>query len=172
MLLKVEPFKCPIFTFGWLELVSCKDFIGAMCKQKLDTESESLYTTRKINTRQLLCKLLHFFKRTFNDSVSHELSILYDGTVKLFMLLVNDYDSIVYENYIDLVYNLPEQFTFLRNIILAAHPNNMKIMDPIVTKKAYENKEIFLSLPIFSTETKFPEEMEHDYKSFLEVGNF
>ena len=80
----------------------------------------------------LLLDLFRFFKYIINDeSISKDfVKTYYKGTLRVLLVLLHDFPEFVSEFYYSLCEEIPEKFTQIRNIILAAFPKNLRLPDP------------------------------------------
>jgi CCR4-NOT transcription complex subunit 1 len=63
----------------------------------------------------------------------------YNGTLRVLLVLLHDFPEFLSEFAYSLCEYLPEQFTQIRNILLAAFPRNLRPPDPFSVANVYTN---------------------------------
>lgn len=119
----LNPIKYPKFAFAWLKLISAKELISLLGPHFKEFSNEYAI---------LILKLIAFYREIFTPEMleSIEIRTFYIATLRLFLVLQNDYPDFLIENSFVFLEELPAYFKHLRNIILATHPKNIKIPIP------------------------------------------
>jgi CCR4-NOT transcription complex subunit 1 len=111
------------FSFAWLELVSHRHFLPNL----LLLQGQKGWHI----AHQLLIDLLLFLEPFLRRiDLSPPIKKLYDGTLRVFLVLLHDSPSFLMSYYISFCNVIPESCVQLRNIVLAATPKGMPTPDP------------------------------------------
>ena len=122
---KINPSTYPCFAFSWLELISSPYFLPFMLNNNRQE--------RWFKLKELFIALFKFLKENIyeNSENSPALEKFYEGTFKLWLVVLHDYPMFFWVHYFDLINNLPLYRTLnLRNSILAAYPKTLRLPDP------------------------------------------
>ncbi len=122
--LKLQPLKYPGFAFSWLELISNRYFMPVILNcNKMEINLEFHY---------LISALMKFFKEITNEQSICKQSYkdLYKGTLRVLLVLLHDFPEFLCEFSFSFCDYIPEKFTQVRNIVLAALPKNLKPPNP------------------------------------------
>lgn len=130
---KLNPCKYPGFAFAWVELISSPTFMPMM----LSSKDEASTQERWFKMHQLLNKLFEFLKENIYEDCPNTpaLEKLFEGTLKLCLIVLHDYPEFLCFYYFEFINHLPlYQTVHLRNMILAAYPRDMRLPDPVTLK--------------------------------------
>ncbi len=119
----VQPCVVPGFAFAWLELISHRMFISNL----MLVESNKGWAL----AHQLLIDMLiflepHLRSADMTDAIKH----LYNGTMRVFLVLVHDFPSFLSGYHLSFCNVIPENCIQLRNLILSASPKGLVMPDP------------------------------------------
>lgn len=120
-----RPTVLPAFTFSWLELISHRYFMPKLLIAKYEQAWQNFHT--------LLLDLFTFIAphlRTGN--LTPATKKLYLGTLRLLLVLLHDFPEFLCEYHFSLCDKLPSTCIQMRNLILSAFPQNMKLPDPFM----------------------------------------
>lgn len=134
---QMNPSVYPGFSFSWLELVSSPFFMPFMLKSSSDFDNHE----RWFKLQELFAALFSFFKENIYDNCtsSPALEKLFEGTLKLCLVVLHDYPEFFSMYYFELINHLPLYKTGdLRNSILAAYPKALRLPDPTVEIVKFE----------------------------------
>ncbi|GME73217.1 unnamed protein product [Ambrosiozyma monospora] len=124
-LLSLQPAAFPGFTFAWVCLISHRMFMPKLLEF---TEEKSIAWSK---FSSLLLVLLKFQSGYIKDkSIPEALSVVYKGTLRIFLVLLHDFPEFLVEWANPLISEMSPLFTQLKNIVLSAAPKNMQIPDP------------------------------------------
>lgn len=120
----LRPAIYPGFTFGWISLVSHRAFLSAMLHMP-NNAGWAPFTN-------LLCQLLSYLGELIKPfEISSLGKELYQGVLKLLVILHHDFPDYLVANHVQLCQSLPPHATQLINMILAATPVSLsKGTDP------------------------------------------
>ena len=120
----LQPVKYPSFAFAWLQLISSKFLIRSLLK----SEKQELWSSYTM----LLLDLLFFYNSVFNPGlfVQDEIKEYYMATLKIFLLLLNDFSDFLSQQSFIILEEIPKNFKQFRNLILSAYPKHLKIPNP------------------------------------------
>lgn len=116
------PLRAPAFAFGWLECVSHRLFVVRMLKNK------KLWP----NYATLLCEALKFveFFTKGSSGVPSNVLVFVKAFLKLMLILLHDFPEFVLSWHVQLCDAIPACCVQLRNVVLCAFPQNIKLPDP------------------------------------------
>jgi len=141
---RMNPNKYPGFAFAWVDLISSKSFMPEM----LSSSTEYNTLERWFKMQELFNELFEFLKDNIyeNCPVTPSLVKLFEGTLKLCLVVLHDYPEFLCYYYFEFINHLPlYQTVNLRNMILAAYPNGMRLPDPSAEIKDFpESKNILV----------------------------
>lgn len=151
----LQPLHLPGFTFSWLELISHRLFMPKL-----------LYAEKQKGWpyyQRLLIDLFKFFTPFLINSneMKDSLNTLYNGTLKLFLVLLHDFPEFLSEHYLGLIDAIPSTCIQLRNLILCAYPT-MRMPDPFDPSLKIESLPEINQSPIILS----------DYVACLNANNF
>lgn len=123
-LLKLRPSYFPGFIFGWLGLVSHRDFLPALMRMPNELGWEPL--------SNIIESLMFYFGELLKpQNVSAVTQTIYQGVVKLLVVLQHDYPAFLAANHSNICANIPDHCVYLHNLILNANPSSSKRPDPL-----------------------------------------
>jgi CCR4-NOT transcription complex subunit 1 len=119
----LHPIKYPRFAFAWLNLISSKLLLNFLNTRPQEVMNE--YT-------QLFLYLITFYKDIFTPKLMErqEIRMFYVGTVRLLLVLQNDYPHFICENVFVFLEEMPSYLKHMRNIVLSTYPSDMKLPIP------------------------------------------
>lgn len=127
-----QPFAFPGFSFAWISLLSHRMFLPVMLRLPQKAGWEKLML--------LLIDLLKFLNQyTIKGKISDAVSVVYKGTLRIFLGISNDVPQFLIENHYELMNNLPISYFQLKNVILSAIPLKMLVPNPFDSDLALEN---------------------------------
>lgn len=125
ILLDLRPSYFPGFIFGWLGLVSHRDFLPLV----LDIPDEAGWEAYSKILETLMFYLGEHLKP---QALSPVTQTIYQGVVKLLVVLQHDYPAFLAANHTKLCANIPSHCIYLHNLILNANPStSSKRADPL-----------------------------------------
>mmetsp|Transcript_25591 Transcript_25591/g.60314 ORF Transcript_25591/g.60314 Transcript_25591/m.60314 type:complete len:2295 (+) Transcript_25591:66-6950(+) len=118
-----QPLVVPGFSFSWLELVSHRHFLPNL----MLIENQQGWDT----IHQLLIDYLLFLEPHIKvGEMSAPVKKLYEGTLRVFMVLLHDFPSFLAGYHLSFCNVIPHNCIQLRNMILSATPKGMNTPDP------------------------------------------
>ena len=121
-----QPIAFPGFSFAWITLISHRMFLPKVLRSREIHGWDKLV----LLLNDLLKFLSHYIMK---ENVPDSISVIYKGTLRIFLGISNDMPEFLIQNHYKLVNNVPPTCIQLRNIILAAVPKKMLIPDPFST---------------------------------------
>ena len=119
----INPSFLPGFTFSWVQLISHRFFMP-----KILLEDNQKYWPL---FQRLLVDLLKFLNPYLKQAVlSNTSRILYNATLRIMLVLLHDFPELLCDYHFSLVDVIPHTCVQLRNLILSAFPQNMRLPDP------------------------------------------
>lgn len=122
--LDLNPSKLPGFVVCWVELISHNLIIPLILRKE---ELQYYY-------HLILCELMKFFRKLLlaneESKKSENFKRLYLASIKIMLALLHDYPEFLTLYSFNLCNEIPDNFLQLKNIILAAFPKNMRLIDP------------------------------------------
>ena len=123
MLHALNPSVCPGFSASWLQLVFHRFFMPRL----LQTERHVRWPIFK----RLLVDLLEFLSPYLSIvPLSNTIRIFYKAALRTMLILLHDFPEFLCDYHFDLVNAIPYTCIQLRNLILSAFPQDMKLPDP------------------------------------------
>ncbi len=154
----VAPKLCPGFSFGWLDLVSHRNFMPHL----LSTKLEDKYAILSGKMVTLLCDMFDFLKLVIvpGEQPPATVVLYFEAVLRITLVLLHDFPDFLSTHYFDFLCAIPEQCQQLRNIILSAVPKNVKAPEP---KRGIKLDKL--------CEQKTPPVFQSDYKQILSYRN-
>ena len=122
-MIEISPLKFPGFLVSWVELLGNHLMIPEILRQEELQYSYHL----------LIAELMKFFKKVINEEdvkKSHAFKCVYIATLKIMLILLHDFPEFLIFYAFNFCNDIPESFVQIRNIVLAAFPKNMRLIDP------------------------------------------
>ena len=121
---QLRPAVAPAFAFGWLELVSHRNFMPEVLQNDLEQRSRLMLV--------LLMDMLsvlepHLARAELNDAMR----MLYKGVVRVFLVLLHDFPQFLCDYHLSFCDAIPPNCVQLRNLVLSAFPRSMRLPDPL-----------------------------------------
>lgn len=156
-----QPLVVPGFAFAWLELVSHRSFLPRLLLLK-DQKGWNV-------AHQLLVDLLLFLEPSLRKvNLSSAVKKLYEGTLRVLLLLLHDFPSFLAGYHLSLCNVIPENCVQLRNVVLSAVPKGMTLPDPFTPNLKIDSlPEISQSPPVLSNILGPLESLRADLDAFL-----
>lgn len=130
-----QPIAFPGFSFAWVTLISHRMFLPRLLRLPDKKGWPKLIL--------LLVDLLRFMSQyTTKDDIPDSVSVVYKGTLRIFIAISNDAPEFLVENHYELINNLPPTYIQLKNVILATFPSKMLVPDPFDPELVMENVEL------------------------------
>ena len=121
--LLLQPLHFPGFAFAWMSLISHRHFMPKV----ISLQENKGWPTFV----DLLVALLRFMKVNVEGKQLHRTSrLVYDGTLRILLVLLHDFPGILLANHFTLCNNIPPNCVQVRNLVLSAFPRNMHLPDP------------------------------------------
>ncbi|CCH44325.1 CCR4-NOT transcription complex subunit 1 [Wickerhamomyces ciferrii] len=118
-----QPLAFPGFAFAWVTLISHRMFLPNIIELN-HPKAQGKFVL-------LLLDLLRFESRYIKQKdVPEVISVIYKGTLRLFLLLLHDYPEILVQYHYQLCCEIPPSFVQLRNIVLSSFPKTISMPDP------------------------------------------
>jgi CCR4-NOT transcription complex subunit 1 len=118
-----QPLAFPGFAFAWITLISHRLFLPNIIEL-----NHSKAQTRFV---LLLIDLLKFQSKHIKEKqISEVFTVVYKGTLRIFLLLFHDYPELLHQHHYQLCCEIPSSFIQLRNVVLSASPSYSIIPDP------------------------------------------
>ena len=122
-MLDLSPVKFPGFAVPWIELLGHHLLVpGVLVKEEL----QHSYLL-------LLVDLMRFFRKLLHDEDARKgagFKRCYLAALKIMLVLLHDFPEFLAFFAVSLCNEIPESFVQVRNIVLAAFPKNMRLIDP------------------------------------------
>ena len=126
----IRPSKAPGFVYAWMELLANRNFLSKMLvvnKPSPDQTYKS-WTMYAILLSQLIRFLAPFLRNIhFTDAIV----CLYRGMLRIFLVLLHDFPEFLCSCHYEFCDAIPSNCIQLRNLILSAFPQTMKLPDPL-----------------------------------------
>lgn len=136
-----QPIAFPGFSFAWITLLSHRMFLPRLLRLPDKKGWPKLLL--------LFSDLLKFMGQyTKKSHVPDAISVVYKGTLRIFLAVGNDTPEFLVENHYVLLNYLPMVYMQLRNIILAAFPKKLSIPDPYDPNLEIEKTELCQDAPL------------------------
>lgn len=117
-----QPLAFPGFAFAWITLISHRLFLPNIL--------ELAEPKAQVKFVLLLLGLLRFICKYLTSPLPEVVSVIYKGTLRVFMLILHDYPEVFVKNHFQLASEIPSSFVQLKNIVLSAIPKSMSIPAP------------------------------------------
>ncbi|KAI9738878.1 MAG: hypothetical protein M1818_005191 [Claussenomyces sp. TS43310] len=149
-LVLLEPSRFPGFVFGWLALVSHRDFMPELLRLPSQRGWEPLV--------KILESLLYFLGELYKPLQPSPLSRdIYHGTMKLLTVLHHDYPEFLADNHTRLCAAVSTSCPQLNNMILTANPSTFsKMVDPLQSGLKVDRIEEIRESPAISADVEAP----------------
>ncbi|KAJ6722687.1 CCR4-NOT TRANSCRIPTION COMPLEX [Salix koriyanagi] len=119
----LQPLKVPGFSYVWLSLVSHRSFMPRLLTG--NAQKGWPYVQR------LLVDLFQFLEPYLrNAELAVPVHLLYKGTLRVLLVLLHDFPEFLCDYHFTFCDVIPPSCIQMRNIILSAFPNNMRLPDP------------------------------------------
>jgi CCR4-NOT transcription complex subunit 1 len=149
-LLALEPSRYPGFVFSWVNLVSHRDFMPKL----LLLQSQSGWAIFSDLLESLLLFLGEQLKALQTSPWTRE---IYQGTIKLLLVMHHDFPEFLASNHIRLCAAVPTPCIQIRNLILTATPSAFtKLPDPLQTGLKMDRIEENHEIPIIKYDVELP----------------
>ena len=121
---QLQPKYFPGFIFGWLSLVSHRDFLPVLMRIPEDAGWKAY--------APIMGELMSYLGELLKSPITTDISdVIYHGTLKLLLVLQHDYPEFLAAHHAQLLSNIPSHCTYLYNMILTANPAKFsKLPDP------------------------------------------
>jgi CCR4-NOT transcription complex subunit 1 len=130
----LRPKLFPAFAFGWLELVSHRQFMPKLLLMKNPKGWQML---------QRLLVDLFAYMAPFLSNVGMEMApavrTLYKGTLRMLLVLLHDFPEFLADHHFSFCDVIPTTCVQMRNLILSAFPRNMRLPDPFTPNLKVEH---------------------------------
>jgi CCR4-NOT transcription complex subunit 1 len=148
-LLSLKPSHFPGFMFGWLGLVSHRDFLPVLMSIPNDAGWEPL--------SNLMESLIFYLGELLKpQNVSTVTETIYQGVVKLLVVLQHDYPAFLSANHSKLCANIPSHCVYLHNLILNANPSTSKRPDPLEPGLKIDRLDEIRESPLSTSDVEAP----------------
>lgn len=121
----LQPGFVPGFVFSWLQLISHRNFMPKM----LLASDERLWPS----FIPLCVDLLKFLKLILDSTVTDAARLLYNGTLRMILVLLHDFPEFLSEYHYVFVDYLPVHCTQAKNLVLSSFPRTIRLPDPFTT---------------------------------------
>ncbi|KAI8909736.1 CCR4-Not complex component, Not1-domain-containing protein [Gorgonomyces haynaldii] len=119
----LQPQFLPGFTFGWVQLISHRNFMPML----LQAEHLKFWPFYQ----RLLVDLFKYLAPHLQEiRLSAPMRVLYQATLRLLLVLLHDFPEFLCDYHFSFVDVIPHSCIQLRNLILSAFPRNMRLPDP------------------------------------------
>lgn len=119
----LNPSLVPGFSFSWVQIISHRFFLPRL----VQSERRALWSVCK----RLLVDLLEFLNPyLLRVPLSNTIRIFYKAALRIMLVLVHDFPEFLCDYHFELVNAIPYSCVQLRNLILSAFPQDMKLPDP------------------------------------------
>ena len=135
----IQPQVVPGFAFGWLCLISHRQFIPSMLS------NNKLWHQYHVLLVDLLCFLLPFTRDLKMNEASR---LLYKGTLRLLLVLLHDYPEFLCCYYYNLCMVIPPICIQLKNLLLSCFPRDLRLPDPFTPGLKIEELPEILIQPV------------------------
>lgn len=121
-----SPTASPAFAFSWLQLISSKELLPNLLSLKT-RYGWPLF-------RHLMTRMLDFLGQFLRDPpkiLSTGVSILYNGMLRVLLVLLHDFPEFLCSYHMTFCEVIPANCVQLRNLVLASFPKDMRLPDPL-----------------------------------------
>ncbi|KAG9247342.1 CCR4-Not complex component, Not1-domain-containing protein [Calycina marina] len=121
---KLEPNHFPGFAFGWMTLISHREFLPILMSIPEDGGWKPY--------ANIMVELMRYLgTQLISSHLSDVSELLYHGSLKLLLVLQHDYPEFLAAHHAQLLAYIPSHCTYLHNMILTANPAKFsKVPDP------------------------------------------
>eukprot|EP01133_Synstelium_polycarpum_P015486 gene15486-18389_t len=124
----LQPLNYPGFCFAWLDLISHRSF---MPKLLVKPQQKSWFHTLLMQHFRFMEPFLRRRAVETNSIGNGEpMRLLYKGTLKILLVLLHDFPEFLCEFHFSFCDVIPSTCIQLRNLILSAFPDSMRLPDP------------------------------------------
>ncbi|KAH3688283.1 hypothetical protein WICPIJ_000754 [Wickerhamomyces pijperi] len=117
-----QPLAFPGFAFAWITLISHRLFLPNVLELE-EPKAQAKFVL-------LLLGLLRFISKYLKTPLPEVISVIYKGTLRVFLLILHDYPEVFVKNHFQLSSEIPSSFVQLKNLVLSAIPKSMSIPAP------------------------------------------
>lgn len=147
--LSLQPAAFPGFTFAWMCLISHRMFMPMLLKHGAESHSKKESWDR---ASALLIALLRFQSGYVSGkSIPEAITVVYKGTLRILLVILHDFPEFLAEYASELVGSMSLTFAQLRNIVLSAVPDGIKVPDPYEPDLNIESLHEITSAPVVAT---------------------
>ena len=116
---------------------------------------------KQFKFKELMVHLFNFLKANMvvGQPMTESLAKFYEATLRVILVIKNDYPEFLCDFHFNLVNSLPEHCIQLRNIILSAQPRNIPYIDPFSKNLKVD------TLP----EIQLPPRSQSNYENYLQL---
>lgn len=156
-----QPLVVPGFAFAWLELVSHRSFMPNLLLLEGDKGFAVFH--------QLIVDMLLFLEPHLrNSELTPPIKKFYEGTLRVFVLLLHDFPSFLAGYHLSLCNIIPENCVQLRNVVLSAVPKGMTLPDPFTPNLKIDSLPEVSQSPVILSNVMGPlKSLSADLDSFL-----
>lgn len=138
-----QPLAFPGFAFAWITLISHRMFLPNILELK-HPKAQGKFVL-------LLLDLLRFESKYIKSKeIPEVISVIYKGTLRIFLLLLHDYPEILVQYHYQLCGEIPPSFIQLRNIVLSSFPKTISMPDPFTQGLKVDRLQEISEAPIVS----------------------
>jgi len=118
-----RPALYPAFTFAWFDLISHRTFMPQLLRD----------TATWVAMKDLLVDAFEFLEPPLRlVQLSPPIQLLYQGILRILLVLLHDFPEFLCDYHFAFCDVLPPTCIQLRNLILSAFPQSMKLPDPFI----------------------------------------
>jgi len=122
-----RPSVYPAFAFSWLELISHRYFMPQLLRETITWSF----------AKDLLVDLFEFLEPWLRAvHMSPPIKLLYQGTLRILLVLLHDFPEFLCDYHLTFCDVIPPTCIQLRNLILSAFPQTMKLPDPFMSHES------------------------------------
>lgn len=100
---------------------------------------------------QLLCHAFHMLALMMREPpVQSTITAYYNGLARVLLVIMHDFPEVLCQNHLKLCGNMPAKCIQLRNIVLAAFPKNVILMDPMTAHSKLDKIPEMAKDPLFT----------------------
>lgn len=141
----LQPFALPGFCFAWMSLISHRYYLPKLLAMPAKRGWSYII--------DFLCELLEF-EGTYvqGKDFPKAISVMYQGTSRIFLALVHDCPQMFIEYHYVLCKHMPPSFVQIRNLVLSAFPGKMELPDPLTQGLKVDRLPEIKEIPIYATD--------------------